>query len=89
VRDLVVGSGLGFDDRGTHALKGVPGEWQLLAVRHGGASATSPEGMLAAHPTPAMRTGLRRSDRAMSVVARRAPGLMRGMARLSARRNPA
>jgi pimeloyl-ACP methyl ester carboxylesterase len=88
VRDLVVGSGLGFDDRGTHILKGVPGEWQLLAVRSGGASATSPEGRVAAHPTPAVSTGLRRSDRAMSVVARRAPGVMRGMAKLAARRTP-
>ena len=85
VRDLVVGSGLGFDDRGSHTLKGVPGVWQLLAVRSGGASATSPEGMLAAHPTPAVSTGMRRSDRAMSVVARRAPGVMRGMARLAGR----
>ena len=33
VNDLVVGSGIGFVDRGTHALKGVPGEWQLFAVR--------------------------------------------------------
>ena len=32
VTDLVAGSGIGFDDRGTHALKGVPGEWQLYAV---------------------------------------------------------
>jgi len=32
VRDLVAGSGLEFADRGVHALKGVPGEWQLLAV---------------------------------------------------------
>ena len=85
VRDLVVGSGLGFDDRGSHTLKGVPGEWQLLAVREGGASATSPEGLLAAHPTPAVSTSMRRSDRAMSVVARRAPGLMRGMARMAGR----
>jgi len=35
VRDLVVGSGIAFDDRGRHTLKGVPGEWQLLAVRPG------------------------------------------------------
>jgi pimeloyl-ACP methyl ester carboxylesterase len=33
VSDLVVGSGIGFADRGAHALKGVPGEWQLFAVR--------------------------------------------------------
>jgi class 3 adenylate cyclase/alpha-beta hydrolase superfamily lysophospholipase len=33
VTDLVAGSGIEFDDRGTHALKGVPGEWQLYAVK--------------------------------------------------------
>ncbi|MGO4444674.1 alpha/beta fold hydrolase [Mycobacterium sp. 2YAF39] len=32
LRDLVIGSGLEFEDRGTHALKGVPGEWHLFAV---------------------------------------------------------
>jgi class 3 adenylate cyclase len=32
LRDLVIGSGLEFDDRGTHQLKGVPGEWRLSAV---------------------------------------------------------
>ena len=32
VRDLVVGSGIGFTPRGTRALKGIPGEWLLLAV---------------------------------------------------------
>ena len=32
VRDLVAGSGLGFDDHGLHALKGVPGEWRLFSV---------------------------------------------------------
>lgn len=32
VRDLVVGSAFGFDDRGPHQLKGVPGEWQLFSV---------------------------------------------------------
>ena len=30
VRDLVAGSGLIFEGRGTHALKGVPGEWNLF-----------------------------------------------------------
>jgi class 3 adenylate cyclase len=33
VRDLVAGSGIEFTDRGVHQLKGVPGEWLLLAVR--------------------------------------------------------
>ena len=32
VRDLVGGSGLSFEDRGAHVLKGVPGEWHVLAV---------------------------------------------------------
>ncbi len=32
VKDLVAGSGLRFDDRGTAELKGVPGEWRLYAV---------------------------------------------------------
>lgn len=32
LRDLVIGSGLTFDGRGTHELKGVPGEWRLFAV---------------------------------------------------------
>lgn len=32
VRDLVVGSGIEFEDRGTHPLKGVPDAWQLLAA---------------------------------------------------------
>jgi class 3 adenylate cyclase len=33
VKDLVAGSGLEFEDRGVHELKGVPGEWRLYAVR--------------------------------------------------------
>jgi len=32
VKDLVAGSGLTFQDRGTHKLKGVPGDWRLYAV---------------------------------------------------------
>jgi pimeloyl-ACP methyl ester carboxylesterase len=32
VRDLVVGSGIAFADRGARELKGVPGEWRLYAV---------------------------------------------------------
>ncbi len=33
VKDLVVGSGIHFGDRGAHVLKGVPGEWHLFAVQ--------------------------------------------------------
>jgi class 3 adenylate cyclase len=32
VKDLVAGSGIQFEDRGSHELKGVPGEWRLYAV---------------------------------------------------------
>jgi class 3 adenylate cyclase/alpha-beta hydrolase superfamily lysophospholipase len=32
VKDLVAGSGIRFDDRGSHVLKGVPGDWRLFAV---------------------------------------------------------
>jgi class 3 adenylate cyclase len=33
VPDLVAGSGITFEDRGTHVLKGVPDEWRIYAVR--------------------------------------------------------
>jgi class 3 adenylate cyclase len=33
VKDLTAGSGLEFEDRGLHPLKGVPDEWRLFAVR--------------------------------------------------------
>ena len=32
VKDLVAGSGIQFEDRGTAELKGIPGEWRLFAV---------------------------------------------------------
>ncbi len=83
VRDLVVGSGTGFKDRGGVELRGVPGTWQLLAVDRHGAPAGSPEAELASMPTPGPRTVMRRSDRAVAVMARRAPWLLRGMARLA------
>jgi class 3 adenylate cyclase len=34
VKDLVAGSGLAFEDRGSHALKGLPNEWRLYAARN-------------------------------------------------------
>jgi class 3 adenylate cyclase len=33
VKDLVSGSGIDFQDRGVHNLKGIPGEWRLFAAR--------------------------------------------------------
>ena len=47
VKDLVAGSGIAFEDRGAHTLKGVPGEWHLYAVsgpnevRNGASGSTS------------------------------------------------
>jgi pimeloyl-ACP methyl ester carboxylesterase len=83
VRDLVVGSGTGFDDRGNVELRGVPGTWQLLAVDRHGPPAGSPEAELASTPTPGPRTAMRRSDRAVAVMAKRTPWILRGMARLA------
>jgi class 3 adenylate cyclase len=34
LKDLVAGSGLTFEDRGLHQLKGVPDEWRLYAATH-------------------------------------------------------
>ena len=83
VRDLVVGSGTGFEDRGSVELRGVPGTWQLLAVDRHGPPAGSPEAELASMPTPGRRTAMRRSDRAVEVIATRAPWILRGVARLA------
>jgi pimeloyl-ACP methyl ester carboxylesterase/class 3 adenylate cyclase len=83
VRDLVVGSGTGFEDRGSVELRGVPGTWQLLAVNRHGARAGSAEAELASMPTPDRRTAMRRSDRAVEVIARRTPWIVRGMARFT------
>ncbi|HUO40470.1 MAG TPA: adenylate/guanylate cyclase domain-containing protein [Mycobacterium sp.] len=83
VRDLVVGSGTGFEDRGGVELRGVPGTWQLLAVDRHGARAGSAEAELVSTPTPGPRTAMRRSDRAVAAMARRTPWIVRGMARLA------
>jgi class 3 adenylate cyclase len=53
VKDLVAGSGLSFEDRGMHRLKGIPGEWRLLAVTDVGMSA---EGLHAAPASDRPRT---------------------------------
>jgi class 3 adenylate cyclase len=34
VKDLVAGAGIRFESKGRHALKGVPGEWELYSVVH-------------------------------------------------------
>jgi class 3 adenylate cyclase len=83
VRDLVVGSGTGFEDRASVELRGVPGTWQLLAVERHGPRAGSVEAELALAPTPGPRTAMRRSDRAVAVMARRTPWLLRTMSRIA------
>jgi pimeloyl-ACP methyl ester carboxylesterase len=83
VRDLVVGSGTGFEDRGSVELRGVPGTWELLAVDRRGPPAGSAEAKLVSTPTPGARTAMRRSDRPVAVMAKRTPWILRGMARLA------
>jgi pimeloyl-ACP methyl ester carboxylesterase len=83
VRDLVVGSGTGFEDRGSVELRGVPGTWQLLAVDRHGPRAGSAEAELVSTPTPGPESGMRRSDRAVAAMARRTPWILRGVARLA------
>jgi pimeloyl-ACP methyl ester carboxylesterase/plasmid stabilization system protein ParE len=83
IRDLVVGSGTGFEDRGNVELRGVPGTWQLLAVDRQGPQAGSAEAQLVSTPTPSPRITMRRSDRAVGLIARRTPWILRGVARLA------
>jgi hypothetical protein len=85
VKDLVVGSGIEFADRGSHQLKGVPGEWRLLAVADHRPAAPQavpiPRDDVA--PNAAMR---QRGDRVILRLARRAPGAMRLASRAARRR---
>jgi pimeloyl-ACP methyl ester carboxylesterase/class 3 adenylate cyclase len=67
VKDLVVGSGLRFVDRGVHQLKGVPGEWALFALATADdAGPDSPD--LTADDSPAWQ-------RALAATAQRTPRL--------------
>ncbi|MFD4180843.1 adenylate/guanylate cyclase domain-containing protein [Rhodococcus sp. NPDC058514] len=80
VRDMVVGSGLSFVDRGDHELKGVPGRWPLYALIDGDHTTT------AAFRKP---LNLNAIDRAILRTARRAPQVLRaaaGMANARQRR---
>jgi class 3 adenylate cyclase len=69
VKDLVVGSGISFSDRGAHELKGVPDEWRLFAVEEVEAPASN------RLVSDARERSL--SDRAATGAARKAPGLVR------------
>jgi class 3 adenylate cyclase len=83
VRDLVVGSGVAFTDRGEHELKGVPGRWDLVAVAPKGVAAAAKEAEIAEIETPNARDNLRTRDRMAVSMARRAPGVMRTLNRLT------
>jgi pimeloyl-ACP methyl ester carboxylesterase len=82
VRDLVVGSGIGFEEHGSQELRGVPGRWQLLAVDPNGPRQGSPEANLVSLHTPSAESAMKRTDRAVAKIARRTPWLLRGLARL-------
>jgi pimeloyl-ACP methyl ester carboxylesterase len=78
LRDLVLGSGIEFSDRGVHGLKGVPGDWRLFAVAD-----TAP-------PAPLTDGGDARAsvaDRAAVGAMRRAPALGRVIGRRVRRRH--
>jgi hypothetical protein len=76
VRDLVVGSGIEFDERGEHELKGVPGSWRLYAL----GEPAPPRA-----PLDAADGHMRATDRVVVSLARRAPRAMRLGARLASR----
>jgi hypothetical protein len=63
VKDLVAGSGLPFDDRGEHGLKGAPDRWRVLGVAEPGRASgalptrTAKKGVVPAVGYP--RTGVR------------------------------
>ncbi len=77
VKDLVAGSGLRFADRGEHKLKGVPGGWALFAVSETDEQPGPPLTAPLEHMTMA--------DRATVLVAHRAPGVLRAVARVTQR----
>ncbi len=85
ISDLVVGSGLAFEDRGSHVLKGIPGEWQLYAVADGDCVGAKDEIQLEQIEIESARVAQRRTDRMAAAVARRAPGVLRTAIRLDPR----
>ena len=76
VKELVVGSGMQFVDRGEHDLKGVPGSWRVYALG---------DERAASAPLDGAAGYMRRSDRVAVSLARRIPRTMRFGARLATR----
>jgi hypothetical protein len=86
VRDLVVGSGIQFEDAGEQQLKGVPGGWHLyraaaVPIEHGGAREPVPRDVAPLEHEPPPLT-----QRAWIAAVRRAPGLSRRLGRPMYRR---
>jgi class 3 adenylate cyclase len=79
VRDLVLGSGIKFADRGHHVLKGVPGEWPVFAVAD--TDSSTPPVIDNRHETLSV------TERALVSTGRRAPALGRAFARAVMRTN--
>lgn len=80
VKDLVIGSGIMFIDRGSKELKGVPGRWNLFAV-------DSVEEPASDHVVPDARER-RPQDRTTARAARRSPKLVGRIIGFGSRRNP-
>jgi len=79
VKELVVGSGMQFTDRGEHELKGVPGLWRVYLLGDERAPL---------EPLDAAARQMRTSNRVTVALARRAPRAMRFGARLASRATP-
>jgi class 3 adenylate cyclase/pimeloyl-ACP methyl ester carboxylesterase len=79
VRELVIGSGIAFTDRGRHKLKGVPGEWNLVRCDGDRPASRHAYDTDARSPTEsgASDRPLRLRDRAVVFAAQRAPRLTR------------
>ncbi len=89
VRDLVFGSGVEFEARGEHDLKGVPGKWAVHAVmadhrqdQRPASQATPEQAALTPSPVATMKS----ADRALVGVATRAPRVSRFVLRTLSRR---
>ena len=72
VRDLVIGSNIGFADGGVHTLKGVPGEWHLYRA--------TPSSRRDLETITTQERRLRVGDKLSLALARRAPNLVRSLA---------
>jgi class 3 adenylate cyclase/pimeloyl-ACP methyl ester carboxylesterase len=84
VRELVLGSGLEFGERGVHQLKGVPGEWHVYGVGADGKTDARPVSEV--HPdvaalTPGPMETLRPRDRAFLAAAKRTSPAQRRLVR--------